>query len=125
MITRFTISSLQAKLKELLTMSNFNFANDILKSLELNSINGIFIPLPYIYSNSCFRYGKKLNGSTIKYVNIVSSSIKKPYPHCRCFNRHEKGIKKIFLAHTSNMHLITKLEVTYRRHKCKEYGQYL
>ena len=28
-------------------MSNFNYTNDILKSLELNSMNGTFFPIPY------------------------------------------------------------------------------
>jgi len=31
-------------------MSNPNYTNDILKSLELNSINGIFIPMPFLYT---------------------------------------------------------------------------
>lgn len=29
-------------------MSNFNYTNDILKSLELNSINGTFFPIPIL-----------------------------------------------------------------------------
>lgn len=107
-------------------MSNFNYTNDILKSLELNSINGIFIPMPFPDSDSCFRFEKLSNGSIIKYVNIVSPpSIDKPCPHCGCFCHHEsKGIRKIFLTHTSNGHIITKLEVTYRRHRCKHCGRY-
>lgn len=28
-------------------MSNFNYTNDILKSLKLNSMNGVFFPMPY------------------------------------------------------------------------------
>ena len=59
-------------------MSNFNYTNDILKSLELNSMNGVFFPMPYPDSDSCFRYERKPNGSIIKYVNIVSSSTNKP-----------------------------------------------
>ncbi len=106
-------------------MSNLNYTNDILNALELNSINGFFIPMPYPHSDSCFRFEKLPNGSTIKYVNIVSSSVKKICPHCGSFNHHEsKGIRKIFLTHTSNGHLITKLEVSYRRHKCKDCGHY-
>ena len=54
-------------------MSNPNYTNDILKSLELNSMNGMFFPMPYPDSDSCFRYEHKPDGSTIKYVNIVSS----------------------------------------------------
>ena len=89
-------------------MSNFNYTNDILKSLELNSMNGTFFPIPYPDSDSCFRYEHKPDGSTIKYVNIVSSSTSKPCPHCGCVDRHDsKGIRKIFLTHTSNGHLKT------------------
>ena len=74
-------------------MSNFNYTNDILKSLELNSMNGTFFPIPYPDSDSCFRYEHKPDGSTIKYVNIVSSSTSKPCPHCGCVDRHDsKGI---------------------------------
>ena len=65
-------------------MSNPNYTNDILKSLELNSMNGMFFPMPYPNSDSCFRYERKPNGSIIKYVNIVSSSMSKPCPHCGC-----------------------------------------
>ena len=94
-------------------MSNPNYTNDILKSLELNSMNGMFFPMPYPDSDSCFRYERKPNGSIIKYVNIVSSSMSKPCPHCGCIDRHDsKGIRKIFLTHTSNGHLKTILEVT-------------
>lgn len=57
-------------------MSNLNYTNDILNALELNSINGFFIPMPYPHSDSCFRFEKLPNGSTIKYVNIVSFSQK-------------------------------------------------
>ena len=93
-------------------MSNFNYTNDILKSLELNSMNGVFFPMPYPDSDSCFRYERKPNGSIIKYVNIVSSSMSKPCPHCGCIDRHDsKGIRKISLTHTSNGHLKTVLEV--------------
>ena len=106
-------------------MSNPNYTNDILKSLELNSMNGMFFPMPYPDSDSCFRYERKPNGSIIKYVNIVSSSMSKPCPHCGCIDRHDsKGIRKIFLTHTSNGHLKTILEVTYRRYKCKHCHKY-
>ena len=106
-------------------MSNFNYTNDILKSLELNSMNGTFFPIPYPDSDSCFRYERKPNGSIIKYVNIVSSSMSKPCPHCGCVDRHDsKGIRKIFLTHTSNGHLKTILEVSYRRYKCKHCHKY-
>ena len=33
-------------------MSNPNYTNDILKSLELNSMNGMFFPMPYPDSDS-------------------------------------------------------------------------
>lgn len=106
-------------------MSDNNYTNDILKSLDLFSVSGDFIPMPYPDTDSCFKYVKDSNGITTKYVNIVSTSSPKSCPHCGCLNRHEsKGVRKIFLTHKSNGDTKTLLEVSYRRYLCKDCGRY-
>lgn len=106
-------------------MSATYYTNDILQSLDLFDICGSFFPHPYPNSDSCFRFEKDSHGSSIKFVNLISSLDMKPCPHCGCINRHEsKGIRKIFLSHKSNGDMKTVLEVSYRRYLCRDCHHY-
>ncbi|MEG0451760.1 MAG: transposase family protein, partial [Coprobacillus sp.] len=106
-------------------MSNINYINDLLKSLELFHISGFFFPSPFKNTDSCFRFVKNKNGTTTRFVHIVSSLVPKPCPHCGSINRHHsKGTRTIYLTHKSNGLMKTILEVSYRRYECKDCHRY-
>ena len=88
-------------------MSNLDYINDLFKSLDFpDNLSDYFIPVPYNYSVSCFRYGPDKHGRQSKFIRLRSVTRNTfVCPHCESVAHHEsKGLRRIFLTHISNGH---------------------
>lgn len=108
-------------------MSNRNYINDLLKSLDLfEKNNNKFLPVPYPGTDSCFRTGTDSYNNPSTFVRLVSTDKSQHIcPHCGVLDHHEsKGRRTIRLTHIANSHHRMILEIEYRRYICKHCNHY-
>lgn len=117
----------QNQKKRGIIMSELNYINDLLKSLDLFELNSNkFVPAPYPGTDSCFRKDTDRYNNPTTFVRLVCVDKKShACPHCGVVDHHEsKGRRTIRLTHIANTHHRIVLEIEYRRYICKHCSHY-